>query len=228
MPRLHIPKGLYPNFQVLVHISKSLGDKIIAVLPDLKYTIKVEDLAEHLANHIDEISPQEAGQIAIVILSLYNLMGMDEYSANEVSRDIAISAEQSKELIKPDGWSHDEFSSFLLQVLTVGGSLAILAKGNGVVNDHQHLFYDSRILTDLRPIFKPSAEQVPDALVIVHHLKIAYVDGKDQKEFFVAMDESDLHKLQKNLEKAIAKANNLKPIIEKSGLHYIKTRAEGE
>jgi len=79
-----------------------------------------------------------------------------------------------------------------------------------------------RILTDVRPVFEPSApEAAPAGAVIVHTLKISYRGDNSAKDFFVALDSEDVRQLTEQLERARSKAESLKSVLKAAEVPYI-------
>lgn len=100
-------------------------------------------------------------------------------------------------------------------------AFARAAKGDILRYEHERTVHDLRIVTDARPIFGNSVEQPPEALAIVHTLKIAYHrSGRIEEEFF-AFDEVDLEDLREAVERAELKARSLRTALNKSGLQVL-------
>src|SRR5207253_649802 len=75
----------------------------------------------------------------------------------------------------------------------------------------ERTFCHARILTDLRPVFGPNLEDGPKAMLVVHHLKLAYHGDSDKhQEFHISLDADDLETLKKIIERAETKAKSLK------------------
>lgn len=100
------------------------------------------------------------------------------------------------------------------------GPLALSCKTEGIVGDHDRVFYSARIMTDVRSVFNASANAV-DATVIVHTLVIHFGQDGDHKDIYVAMDTRDLDKLQKAIDRARDKEKTLLSIIQKANIQYI-------
>jgi len=88
--------------------------------------------------------------------------------------------------------------------------------------EHEHVWHSARVLTDLRPVFGADPKQAPAAAVIIHNLKIAHQAGREIREFFVALDNQDLRKLQEVLERAVKKEASLSSVAEKAGLPWLR------
>jgi len=101
----------------------------------------------------------------------------------------------------------------LLQYESVG----ITVKAIGVVTEQAHTYcgYDSRLVSDIRPIFYGDTAGQVKAAVIVHTLKIAYHTSDDVEEFFVALDSRDIRNLRKLLDRAEEKEQSLRAILDR-------------
>jgi hypothetical protein len=93
-------------------------------------------------------------------------------------------------------------------------------KAMDVVLDHSHVFFHAKILTDIRPVFNTKGDSI-DAAVIVHNLRIHYEEDSDHKDFYVALDTSDIQELREVLDRADTKAKCLQGLVKKSGVSYL-------
>ncbi len=76
-------------------------------------------------------------------------------------------------------------------------------------------------MTDIRPIFGPDPENEPESAVIVHTLKISYHEGRQIKEFFLALDPEQVDELIGVLERASLKSESLKRMLAGTDVSYI-------
>jgi hypothetical protein len=102
--------------------------------------------------------------------------------------------------------------------------LSITMKAMGVVLNQERVFLQSQILTDIRPVFDQTGDAVDsvDAAVIVHNLRIHYLVDSDHKDFYVALDTSDIQSIREMLDRAEAKAECLKRLLKNSGVSYLE------
>ncbi|HET6386457.1 MAG TPA: hypothetical protein VFJ58_23945 [Armatimonadota bacterium] len=75
------------------------------------------------------------------------------------------------------------------------------------------------MLSDVRHVF--SHDLAPVAAVIVHQLRIGYLEDVERKEFWVTLDTNDLDQLIATLDRARTKAEKLRATIATSGIHYL-------
>jgi hypothetical protein len=60
--------------------------------------------------------------------------------------------------------------------LALDDTVGTAAKAGPVLTEHERIFEDARILTDVRPIFHPDLSEKPNAAVIVHMLRLTTRD----------------------------------------------------
>jgi len=100
-----------------------------------------------------------------------------------------------------------------LNTLLCQNVIVVLAKANSVLYDNQRNFVESRVLTDLRPVFTTAIDSRPTLAGIVHNLKVAYLENGSQHEFFVSLDEDDLDNLFDVITRAKKKAQFLRATV---------------
>lgn len=121
----------------------------------------------------------------------------------------------------PDG-NTDAVKSRLRTVLSIE-PLARASKALSVSTDHEHAFYDAKILSDIRYVFRPDIEAEPYGATIVHVLKVVYHTERDHKAFFVALDGKDLTVLKQIIERAEKKTTKLRNYLDIASVPYLGT-----
>lgn len=111
-----------------------------------------------------------------------------------------------------------------LSKLMAAPVLAVGVKAHSVLFEHDRNFSESRILSDIRPVFGDKPSDPPIGAVLVHSLKITYVQGDEYKDFFVAMDSLDLQSLIDSLVRAQVKVKSLGSLFEKTNIHIIEPK----
>lgn len=107
-------------------------------------------------------------------------------------------------------------------------SLAIVAKGKDLQTEQPHVYVGSRILTDLRAVFRDSPEETPLGMVLFHVLKLSYFERGDghPRDFYIALDETDLGDLKKAIERAKGKSKTLRSTLQNAGIRCLEDNAE--
>ncbi|HEX9942177.1 MAG TPA: hypothetical protein VGG03_09185 [Thermoanaerobaculia bacterium] len=216
---LRIPDSQRPAFQALLGYDEAMLTSLQDAFATLRPTIFIRDSAAHVA----EATGLEETEVGIILLMISNLFALREQP--DMGRDQLL--DQLAAAIKADS----EFSSaapklealvsFLRAVLSLDDTLGVTSKAWTVVRDFERTYCFSRILTDIRAVFRPNSDD-PAAAVIVHNLKLAYHEGDELCEFFVGMTSRDLEKLKKVIERAERKEASLRAGLKSSQLPILE------
>lgn len=94
------------------------------------------------------------------------------------------------------------------------GRLGVAAKAMDLLSDRNQLYAESRILTDLRPIFTGSATTAPRGAAIMHTLRIDTYVPEGRREHFFSLDMEDIRDLRRHIERAIQKEDELRRLLQ--------------
>ncbi len=114
------------------------------------------------------------------------------------------------------------FKKFLMIAMSLDDIVGTAAKAGPVLTDHERLFEDARILTDIRPIFHPDVSEKPNAAVLVHMLRITSRDILgNRRALYVALDGNDIRFMKQVMDRAIKKEETLKNVMGSSGVNIL-------
>lgn len=207
----------------------------LGLLPDEDFKILLEFLsapkrdlvsdrfAEDLVSKLPAYTEEDAQELGGTLTSLYVTLassnkGGEELAADAVAAIRASSDEDLRRSVKDPGKLGER-----LQTLLKISALENAAKAFELVNDHQNIFLDCRVITDIRPVFGHNVEEAPVGAVIVHHLKIVHLEGRERKYYYVALDGSDLQELIEALGRAQKKDRSLSKVLEVAKITQIRT-----
>jgi hypothetical protein len=98
-----------------------------------------------------------------------------------------------------------------LQALVSNQSIVSIAGVEDVGREADHLLMDSRILSDLRPIYEDTdGDPHLSDLILLHNLRIRYWDDGVERTFTVVLREKDLHDLASKIKRAELKSEDLR------------------
>jgi len=111
---------------------------------------------------------------------------------------------------------------FFLAALALDDTVGTVAKVGPVMTEHERIFQDARILTDIRPIFHPNLSEKPNAAVLVHMLRITTRDifGRQTAQCF-ALDSNDIRFMKHLMDRAIKKEETLRDFMNNSGVNVV-------
>lgn len=221
MAALRIPKQNEAGFKILAALGDDSVQELVSALRKVSPVLYGPDLASRVASEVDTIPRSDVDQIAQVLLPLYLLRERYESSVPEIAEDVCQAMDRSDdEELRLSGEDRDQFKDHLIQLLDIE-AVGVGAKALDVLFENQRSYISARIVTELRPIFGPNAEGPPAGALTVHMLKITYQEQGQQKEFFVALDTTDVGALSKVLDRADSKAESLKAFLAETEVPYI-------
>jgi hypothetical protein len=196
---------------------------LLSALQAPSLPLRPKALAAAVSEKVQGIQAAEIEKIVITMTSLYMARSNLGLSAPDFIDSIVESIEES--LSQRADFTQDEREKFkqrLTSLLNID-SFAVVAKAQEILHEHQHALSQMRILTDIRPVFGRENVESPVATVVVHTMKITYIAEGKIREFFVAMDSSDIKMLKDVLERAEKKAESVREMIATTGIEIIES-----
>jgi len=224
MSLIRIPKSAYAAIQHLIHFSVPDFDAFMDALAKAEPSLNQDNFWKHVAKHVSRVDQAVIESILREIFQMDNArvdaandgLGLNEF-AEAVAEAAAAAAAEEFPFNEGD---RKILKDRLVKIFEGRKGLQITMKAMGVVVDQDHVFYHARILTDIRPVFNDNGDSV-DAAVIVHTLRIHYGENGDHKDFYVALDTSDMQALRETVDRADAKAKCLEGLLKTSGVSYL-------
>ncbi len=78
--------------------------------------------------------------------------------------------------------------------------------------DYANLLRRTKILTDIRPLFNESADEI-EAAVVSYTLRLRYDSADGEHELSIALDESDIKTLAAQCERALMKSATARSLM---------------
>ncbi len=109
-----------------------------------------------------------------------------------------------------------------LTKLLSANAFAIISKVEDLGSEGQRILYGSRVLTDLRPVFREAPSDAPVGLIVVHTIKLEYhtFDYKHEDIYIVA-SESELRDMQDAITRALKKSETLQATFRDTGIAFL-------
>ncbi len=224
MSTLSIPVELLPALKKISELEDSIFADLVKGLGLIDPELSPATFAKHLAEKVGSIKPEDLKEFARVIFSCYGSKANFNKSAASFADDISqtLLEDHAKDFTKE---KVKLLNGRLRILLSIDKGVAITSKARNVISNHDHVYCNARIVSDIRPIFSAEADSV-SAMGIVHTFNITHhVSGRRKHgEFFVAMDDNDLIAIKKLIERAEKKSGILKSIIKKSGILFLEEK----
>lgn len=213
-------------------------DEVVGLLSALELAspqFNSEELTKVLSGSVDIPNPL-LNSIVALLVTIYRTLSeaepngrsRDENAARLLDRRIYPALRRS-EAFSPDKQEEEwpKLRAFLLTALSFDRSLGTTAKAGPVLTEHERIFDDVKIMTDLRPIYHLDVAEKPDGLLVIHMLRITERNRRgDEKDSVFALDTNDLAKLKRSIERAEIKEQTLRNMLEGSTASIINVKAD--
>jgi hypothetical protein len=226
MANLRIPQGAQQSLILLTNLSEHSMRSLKEGFKKSSPTLSVDDLAKAISPEVG-LEIEQVKNLIRVLGSLFSVRVENNFSYEQFTNELsdAIKETDNQQLKLPPE-RLNRLLEDIKELLSNEDVLGVSGRALGVMHEHEHVWRSSRVLTDLRPVFASDPSRPPSAFVLIHNLRITYVEGGRSSEFFVALDSSDLRKLQETLERAVKKETSLKAFAEKTGIPCLYSDSE--
>lgn len=227
--KLKIPEHFLKQFKLL----KSIGsEKRMKLIQELK---KIDsDYIEFSSNDIENIEKitgierKELIDLLDLIFEVFYIQYSEEQesSIEEFLKDLedAIKDTNDNDII-PDDEEWEEYIAFWKSIFVLDKTIGLLAKAKKIRKDFQNQYFESKIYTEIRPIFSRQIQtDLASAAILYHNLKIEYKQALFPEHFFITLNPEDLKNLKKVIDRALKKEENLRKLFELKNLKLIHKR----
>jgi len=219
--RIRIPQRHQSGMAKLLALDQNSLEELLTALDNMPSTFNIDRLKIQLSSFIETIPQDDLEGIIDTIVVLHILQLDTELSLGEFAEQICRAMNVSNnDKLKLNGPSYGQFKGTLIKLLS-GKLLSISTKAKSIIFEHDHVFGRTRVITDIRSIFGDDIGNQPVASVIVHMLKIHYIQDQQHKDLFLALDTADIKVLINLLQQAQEKAESLKTVLKSAHIPYI-------
>lgn len=213
-----LPTAFIPVLAKLHDISPEGYEALCTAVEALDDPSGIVDFVER-AGQLAELTADEARALLSMMLSTAAHAEASELDISELSDEMASSEALSL------GNEGQQRLAARIKYLVEQRSTQVLHKSLALMQEHQSVFLDARIITDIRPVFGGEVSEGLDAVVLTHSLKVDFVREDKRNSFHVALDQSDLRVMKSTIERAIDKATSLRESLEAAGIANLTLEA---
>lgn len=219
LPNIQIPEVFRPGIAKLASLPDQSAAELLSALQASKPTLNARNMADGISTQTPSISREDVKAIVETLVALCAVRFINSIPLAEFI-DSVLGALSRYEKLKE---INTETLRTRLPIFLQIDQLVLSAKAGALQRDHAAVFLAAHSITDIRPIFADSAG-LPQGAVLVHTLKLSYLQENESRELFVAMDDQDLETLQKVINRSQEKGKALRVIIEKADLASLEER----
>jgi len=210
---LRIPDRFVGGLEAAARLTDDQVERIEACLAEAPPRLASLQLEQRIAAAVPDLGDLVSALVD-ALLSLASLVE-DTGDVDQLASDLS----EAEALAVPERDRGDVARRF--RSLLLIGPIALAAHARELVLEHERVFHDARILTDIRPVFGQEIDGRPAAAALVSSLKLSFhrPDGPVEALYF-GMDYDDLLQLRDVTERALRKTEVLKSLLEDTGIAY--------
>jgi hypothetical protein len=226
MPVYAIPSVYVPGFKRLADLStkdvRGLKEAFAGTPPVVDLTVMAERVASASGLPVDLVNELTGSIFSLAVLRSRNGLSAAETADSILLTELSLPAERVA-----------GFRSVLADLIDLA-PVRLTVRAIDLAAADERLLISSRVITDLRPVFPEPWDAVssdalePVATLIVHTLRLEYLEGDVNRTFQLALDGDDIRTLRSNLERAERKVAALTGFIAKAGLSEIPVKKPSE
>lgn len=221
--KVEIPERYCPGFAALVSLTGEEHERLARAVAQVKPSLYRGIVSDAIATEAG-FGRDRARSIIETLISLYTLRSLHPEKQPAVVAWDLVEAVKIQELGAPPDEDWDTFASRLEKLISFDSTIGMTSKAIDVMTQHQNVYCNSetKIITDIRPVFSGDPEATPPAAVVIHNLKIAFhKPSGDTAAEFVALDAIDLRQLKALIERAEKKEKSLQSYLGSTEIRYL-------
>lgn len=221
MNNLKIPPQYNVGIRLIIKTDEPVFNKLLNAITEVHPSVDINNLSLEISPKIEELSINDLQEILRTIRSIYSLRNRENIKNNEIIRGLinAVSTDESFSDLSAEELT--VFEDRLNELFVIDGCISISSEAITLLQEYEHIFSNSRIVTDVRPIFKTEKKEGIAGALVVHNLRIAYQDASGIKEFYVALDSNDVKNLYEQLSQSLIEADIIQTMLNKANVLYL-------
>ncbi|MXY10422.1 MAG: hypothetical protein F4Z00_05290 [Acidimicrobiaceae bacterium] len=211
MPALNVPDAYAAALLSLHEIDDDEFAAVLDAIDVLRGPSGISAFAR-AAGASAQIGEQTAETLLQVVLSIVDHGERQQGDPDDLIAEIVAS---------PDlGLDEPSQARLLHRVQTLVGSspTRLFHKSLLLLQEHDSVFVDTKIVTDIRPVFGDDISDGAETAVLTHSLKIEFFRAGRRDHFYVALDHDDLLSMKEAIDRAIAKTASLTKTLRSAGI----------
>ena len=197
---LRVPKSYISSLQLVRSLSQSDADRLLKALDSAHIASSSQEMADNIAPSVKGIPKENLDKIVDLLYALYHVREFSELNRADFLKELVDSVRDHADphVAKDELPVIKERFKNLLRVK----SLESISKALVLQRQHERVFCQAKLISDIRPVFGDNVKSTPAAATISHVLHIRYHENGDHREFYLMLDRFDLDKLEEVIKRA--------------------------
>lgn len=209
MAKVRIPEEYKNGFKLFISLSNKDKDAVIKIIAEKPVSTKGSEFAIDISKKI-KLDYSSVLEIVEAITSL-SFARENVNGHNKFVQGVVEALEDPEYETSPKSLS--ELYKAFSTLFSVKSTYHITDKARALTFQRENLLLNTRVITDIRPIFSDDDDCQIEGEVILHTLKIASQKGYNHDTIYFALDSDDLAELKVQIERAERKESNIRKRI---------------
>ena len=196
MAALTIPKEYEAGVANAKKLSDADTERVLRVLKEADPGASPSEIVEKLREVLPSFPKDDVDKLVEALYSLSRFRADVNVSVGEFVDDLvdAIRESANKDIHTS---SRDELERLRnrFKSLLTAGPISVLAKARELRQDFANIFWDAKVITDIRPVWNGDATQPPEGVVITNTLKLEYHHVGGHAELYMYLNKEDIETL---------------------------------
>ena len=218
---LRVPTAFRGGMVLLVSLTLDQRRELVDFLAAAEPKLDAAGLSTDLANRL-HINEEKAEGLLQLLASLFPSFDRAEVSEENFAASLLKALAASEPELVPEGSDIDGATACLKEILAGTNALRVSTRAQDLLTESCNRLVDARVLLDARPIYVGEPQESPSAAVLIHNLRIAYASSEGTREFFVAMNSTDLQGLREVIDRALQKEEGFRLSLQDGGMRVVE------
>jgi len=208
----------FTDIKRVIELGKDPLNRVLEILegldpPPLRPELLVKCIVDSFSQEQHSFSQEQFESLVRLLVSLHGISRQSGKSVSEVFSALrtTIEAQGSGYGVQADQWNS---IAKCVEKLTQHKSIRLTSKAIELAYDYANLVRQSKILTDIRPLYDEEGDKIEGA-VVSFTLRLRYDSASEEHEISLAMDFDDITALKAKCERALRKASAAKALLTK-------------
>lgn len=211
-----VPKQFREPFEAVATLADNDFNQISTLVSDAADGDQMTELTEAVVAALPDV---ESGTVDGMLEGLVTFQQMLHSSGTSVADGALMLSESPDLTLQPE--QREILRKRLLELLNAA-RIRVVSKALTLSLDHERVYLDSKVITDIRPIFGTDDEPSVDGALVNHVLRMTYIDAAGVRTTIsLALDSRDLVGLKSALDRAEKKEVAVRALLEAGGVALV-------
>lgn len=214
MAEFPVPTRYRSAILALAKLDSGIVSAVASALDARAGSASADSITEAIES-VGELPGTDAGALSEALLALSLQRIFRQWDVNQLADSVSRSGDLE---IQDD--ARPRLAEALTRLLS-RSTLTVAAKAADLMTEHEHRFFQSRIVTDIRPVFEDNIDAAPTGALLTGSIRIDYFARREFRTMYFGIDEENLKELRTSVDRALNKLSTLESFLESANMRHL-------